>query len=43
VEERKKIIQEDIQHIPQLEPPPPVSENEIPVKKTRAGRSKKER
>jgi len=41
---KKKIIQEDINNIPQLEPPPlppPVQENEIIPKKTRGGRNKK--
>lgn len=41
---KKKVIQEDNNPIPELEPPPPlalsVPENEIPPKKTRAGRSK---
>jgi hypothetical protein len=39
---KKKIIQEDINHIPQLEPPPLLMpENEIISKKTRGGRNKK--
>jgi len=38
---KKKIIQEDINHIPQLEPPPlTMIENEILPKTTRGGRSK---
>ncbi len=40
---KKKILQEDINHIPQLEPPAlplSVPENEIIPKKTRVGRSK---
>jgi len=39
---KKKIIQEDINNIPQLEPPvPAIIENENIPKKTRGGRSKK--
>jgi hypothetical protein len=39
---KKKIIQEDLTNIPQLEPPPPmVIENEIIPKKIRVGRNKK--
>lgn len=46
---KKKVVQEDVQPIPQLEPPPPPApatpvpepENEVIPKKTRGGRSKK--
>jgi hypothetical protein len=39
---KKKILQEDINNIPQLEPPAPlVIENEVISKKTRGGRKKK--
>jgi hypothetical protein len=42
---KKKIVQENVYHMPQLEPPPPPvlfePENEIIPKKTRGGRGKK--